>query len=35
MKAILNNQWGFVLLVLAFALLTAALLYQFVLHGGG
>ncbi len=33
MKAILNSQLGFVLLVLAFSLLVASLMYAFVLKG--
>jgi hypothetical protein len=30
-KGILDNQWGFVIIVLVFALAVSALIYQFVL----
>lgn len=33
MKAILNSQWGFVILVLVFALVIATLLVEFVISG--
>jgi len=32
-KAILNNQWGFVLVVLVFSLAVASVVYQFLLKG--
>lgn len=33
MKGIIDNQWGFVLLVLTFSLLVATLVYQLLLKG--
>lgn len=33
MKGIMNNQWGFVVLVLVFSLVLASVVYQFLLKG--